>query len=426
MLPLSNGLLIPVLMILVVTAAGVLVFLAIQLRRRAQSSRKFVELLAARIEDEQRNHESERHTGEQGDLEEAVERAAVFLLERATKAQRENEAVLSILSQINDGIIVTDHEGIIRFVNRTQLDRLRLREDWVVGRSLIEVTRDHEVYELVRTCLSTGLEQKAFVESEPGRRFVYVSTRPYGATGGCAIVFQDRTELRRLEKVRRDFVANISHELRTPLTTLKLLSETLVSGGVDDADLRADYSSRIEIEVDRLAQMVTELGELSLIESGQVRLELAPVSIGALISDAVDRLQTQAARAELTLDVVVPDGLPEPQGDLRRLEQVLVNLLHNAIKFSPAGGTIHVRAEETNGVIALSVEDNGVGIPEDDLDRIFERFYKADKSRSSTGTGMGLAIARHVIDLHCGRIWAESTEGRGSRFTFTLPLDPGR
>lgn len=417
-----DGMLVNVLVVLVAIAAGVSVYLAVRLHRCRQGCREIVSLLDAGTE-EQRYTRSERLAGEHRRVLEACDRALAALRERASLAEKDREATVSLLSRVNDGILVTDSSGVIRLANRAQLDRLRLAEDHVLGRSLIEVTRDHEVYELVRKCLASGLEQRSLIEAEPGRRFVYVTVTPYRDGEGCAIVFQDRTELRRLEKVRRDFVANISHELRTPLTTLKLLSETLSSEGVDDAGLRADYSARIEVEVDRLSQMVTELGELSLIESGQVRLDLERVSISMLVSQAVDRLQAQASRSGLTLNVVVPEDLPAPQGDARRLEQVLVNLLHNAIKFTSSGGTVRVQAEEVDGVVVLSVEDDGVGIPEEDVERIFERFYKADKSRSSGGTGMGLAIARHIIDLHGGRIWAESTEGRGSRFIFTLPLD---
>jgi two-component system phosphate regulon sensor histidine kinase PhoR len=228
--------------------------------------------------------------------------------------------------------------------------------------------------------------------------------------------------VRRLERVRREFVANISHELRTPLATLKLLSETLVMDGGEDPAIVKDYLGRIEVEVDRLSQMVDELGALSLIETGQVTLEREPVNIDALVRRAAERLDAQAARSGLTVSVDLYDDLPQPPGDVHRLEQVLVNLLHNAIKFTPPGGRICVSATGVDGAVKVSVQDTGMGIAEDDLDRIFERFYKGDKSRSSTGTGLGLAIARHIVELHGGRIWAESVEGRGATLSFTLPL----
>jgi two-component system phosphate regulon sensor histidine kinase PhoR len=168
--------------------------------------------------------------------------------------------------------------------------------------------------------------------------------------------------------------------------------------------------------------MVDELGALSLIESGQVVLARETIHIDALVRRAVERLEAQASRSGLTVTVDVPKDLPQPRGDEHRLEQVLVNLLHNAIKFTPAGGRIRVFASCADGAVKVSVQDTGVGIAEDDLDRIFERFYKSDKSRSGTGTGLGLAIARHIVELHGGRIWAVSTEGKGATLSFTLPL----
>jgi two-component system phosphate regulon sensor histidine kinase PhoR len=174
--------------------------------------------------------------------------------------------------------------------------------------------------------------------------------------------------------------------------------------------------------VDALTQMATELLELSRIESGQVPLELRPVSAGNLIASAAERMRTQAERAGLSLRVTRP---PEPclvQADLPRLEQVLVNLVHNAIKFTPPGGEVSLSARLEGQVVCFTVQDTGAGIPADDLERIFERFYKADRARSSGGTGLGLSISRHLVEAHGGRIWAESVEGRGSQFHFTLPL----
>lgn len=349
--------------------------------------------------------------------------ASKVLRDGLARASRENEV---ILSRVADGVIVMDAGGAVRSVNRAQAERLKLSETDIMGRSLIEVLRDHEVYEVARRCLVSGVEERALVETEPGKRFMQVSATPLGRNGGCVIVLQDRTELRRLERVRRDFVSNISHELRTPLATLRLLSETLSLDGADDPALLKDYLGRMEVEVDRLAQMVDELAELSRIETGQIALDRELLAIGPLARRAVERLESQAARAGVTVRVELPDAPVEAYGDGRRLEQVLVNLLHNAIKFTAPGGTIRVSCKNGDGVVVLAVEDTGIGIPQADLDRIFERFYKVDKSRSSKGTGLGLAIARHIIELHGGRIWAESVEGRGSTFSFTLPVAPRR
>jgi two-component system phosphate regulon sensor histidine kinase PhoR len=344
--------------------------------------------------------------------------ASQALRDSLSRVSRENEA---ILSRVSDGVMVTDDRGVVRSVNQSQAERLKLSPAEIVGRSLIEVLRDHEVYEVARRCLLSGVEERALVETGPGKRFMQVSATPLGQHSGCVIVLQDRTEVRRLERVRRDFVSNISHELRTPLATLKLLSETLSLEAGDDPALLKDYLGRIEVEVDRLAQMVDELGELSHIETGQVTLDRTAVDLGALARRAAERLESQADRAGLRLTADAPDAPVIAYGDERRLEQVLVNLVHNAIKFTPPGGTIRVSCTQGDGVAVLAVEDSGIGIPAGDLERIFERFYKVDRSRSSQGTGLGLAIARHIVELHGGRIWAESVEGRGAKFSFTLP-----
>jgi two-component system phosphate regulon sensor histidine kinase PhoR len=232
---------------------------------------------------------------------------------------------------------------------------------------------------------------------------------------------QDLTRLRRLETVRRDFISNVSHELRTPLASLKALTETLRDGALDDPQAAPRFLNRIETEVDALTQMAQELLELSRIESGQVILNPATVPVERLLHTSVERMHLQAERAVLNLAINIPENLPLVKADEGRLEQVLVNLIHNAIKFSPPGGTISLGAAAEGRLVRFFVQDSGVGIPEDDLERIFERFYKTDRARSSGGTGLGLSIARHIVEAHGGRIWAESREGQGSTFYFTIP-----
>ncbi|MFW6056959.1 MAG: sensor histidine kinase [Chloroflexota bacterium] len=337
-------------------------------------------------------------------------------------AADERDWLVSVLSAMRDSVVVTDRDGVVLLANRALLQRVHVSESRAVGRLFIEVVRDHEANEVVRRCLATGVEQREIVETEPGRSYVNVTATPLRHRGGCVVVLQDVTELRRLEKVRRDFVANVSHELRTPLASLKLLAETIGSGAADDPSILKDYMGRIEVEVDRLAQMVDELGELSLIETGQVALDREPVKIEAMVTRSIERLEAQAVRAGISLELDIAADLPQPLADERRLEQVLVNLLHNAIKFTPPGGRVSVSAESDDHNVTITITDTGIGIAEDDLPRIFERFYKADKSRSNRGTGLGLAIARHVIEAHGGTIRAKSREGSGSVFVFNLPL----
>ncbi|MHB0870287.1 MAG: sensor histidine kinase, partial [Chloroflexota bacterium] len=260
-------------------------------------------------------------------------------------------------------------------------------------------------------------------EVGPSRKFLRIVATPLrrGQEGALALL-QDLTEIRRMETVRRDFVANVSHELRTPLASLKALVETLEEGASAEPEVARDFLSKMHVEVDGLAQMVTELLELSRIESSRVALSFEPEELEPLVRGAADRLAAQADRASLKLSVQLPADLPRVAANRERIQQVLVNLIHNAIKFTPAGGEIVVGALRRGDQVHIWVADTGVGITPDALPRIFERFYKADRSRSGGGTGLGLAIARHVVEAHGGRIWAESIEGKGSTFTLSLPV----
>jgi two-component system, OmpR family, phosphate regulon sensor histidine kinase PhoR len=239
-------------------------------------------------------------------------------------------------------------------------------------------------------------------------------------------LMQDLSHLHRLETVRRDFISNLSHELRTPLASIKALVDTLRDGAIEDPPAAEHFLERMEVEVDEMTQMVQELLELSRIESGQAPLRLFPTAITALVEPVMARLHTQAERANLTLNLVLTSELPEVMVDADRVRTVILNLVHNAIKFTPAGGYVTVSARTVPDTIAdavvISVADTGVGIPTEDVPRIFERFYKADRARSGGGTGLGLAIAKHTVQAHNGQIWVESTEDVGSTFSFTLPL----
>jgi two-component system phosphate regulon sensor histidine kinase PhoR len=241
--------------------------------------------------------------------------------------------------------------------------------------------------------------------------------------GQYLLLFQDLTRLRRLETVRRDFISNISHELRTPLASLKALTETLQGGALDDRPAAMRFLDRMVTELDALTHMVSELLELTRIESGQVPLEFQSVSPKELLEKALFRLGVQAERAQVHIELDCPENLPNVIADPPRLGQALVNLLHNAIKFTPEEGEISLSAKLENYSVIFSIKDTGIGIPVDDLPRIFERFYKADRARASGGTGLGLAITRHIVEAHGGRIWATSIEGRGSKFSFSIPIE---
>jgi len=335
--------------------------------------------------------------------------------------ETERSRLAAILDQLTDGVLIADEAGRILLANPAA-EKLLGEGSGLSGRSVTVALRHHQLVEAWRKCQQLGEMQVETVELPTSRQFIQIVAIPDRQTGGSLLVVQDLTRIRRLETVRRDFISNVSHELRTPLASLKALTETLQEGALEDPPAARRFLGRIQTEVDALTQMATELLELSRIESGQVPLELKVVSPSRLIQSAAERMKMQAERSGLNLHVDCPPDLPKIRADLPRLEQVLVNLIHNAVKFTPPGGEITLTAAPQGGFICFLVHDTGVGIPGDDLPRIFERFYRVDRSRTGGGTGLGLSISRHLVEAHGGRIWAESLESRGSTFFFTIPL----
>jgi two-component system phosphate regulon sensor histidine kinase PhoR len=326
----------------------------------------------------------------------------------------------AILDQLTDGVLIADPAGRVQFANPAAE---RLMREEPIGRSVAETLRHHQLIQAWQRSQDSGEMQIESVELPASRQFLQLIVIPDRySRGGSLLLIQDLTRLRRLETVRRDFVSNLSHELRTPLASLKALTETLQDGALEDPPAARHFLDQMMTEVDALTQMVAELLELSRVESGQVTLDLKPVSAFDLLSSASKRMSLQAERAGLALRVDCPPELPKVRADAARLEQVLVNLIHNAVKFTRPGGEVALLAESTDGAVCFVVRDSGVGISSDDLSRIFERFYKSDRSRSGGGTGLGLSIARHIVEAHGGRIWAESREGEGSTIFFTIPL----
>jgi two-component system phosphate regulon sensor histidine kinase PhoR len=239
---------------------------------------------------------------------------------------------------------------------------------------------------------------------------------------GYLIILQNLTRIHRLETIRRDFISNISHELRTPLASLRAVTETLQDGAIDDPPAARRFLRHIASEVSAMTQLVGELLELSRIESGKAPVKRQATSVTELVCTPVERLFPQAERNGLTLRFELPQELPLVHVDAERVQLVITNLVHNALKFTPAGGEIVVSAVTRGANVLISVQDTGIGIPEDEQARIFERFYKADRARSGGGTGLGLAIAKHIVHVHGGEIWVESQLNSGSTFTFTLPI----
>ena len=363
-------------------------------------------------------------TIEIGDVGRAFNAMTADLRRLVAEIERARLRLESVLSSLSDGVVITDAAGTVVRLNAAAVRHLDAQPDEAVGQPFVVVCRDHELAGLLRLALATGQAGAATVEYGIGRRVLDASAQAIdGARERLGlVVLRDVTELRRLEQVRREFVSNVSHELRTPLASIRALVETLETGAVDDPAMAADFFARIVGEVDRLAALVDELLDLARLESGRVALRVEEIAAADLIGRGVERLAPQIERARLELVVQVPPDLPPVQADRPRIEQVLLNLIHNAIKFTPPGGRITVSAVPAGDVLRVEVADTGIGISADELPRIFERFYKTDKARRSGGTGLGLAIAKHIVQAHGGTIWAESVPDQGATFFFTLPL----
>lgn len=357
-----------------------------------------------------------------GQLGHAFNRMAVELQERMDAVGEERRLLATVLSRMADGAVITDGAERVQLINPAAAGLLDTTESEAVGRPFAQVARHHRLIDLWRRSNERGEEMEETIEMYRQDVFLRAIVTPLDDEGteGSLTILQDLTRVRRLETVRRDFVSNLSHELRTPLASLKALVETLRAGALEDPKAAGRFLNSVETEVDALTQMVQELLDLSRVESGQVPLNLVPADVREVLSRPAERLRPQAERAGLTLSVELPPDPPRVLADVERMQQVVINLLHNAIKFTPPGGRVNISAEAAGDEMIMSVRDTGVGIAAENLDRIFERFYKADRARSGGGTGLGLAIAKHIVQAHGGRIWAESMEGAGSSFYFSL------
>ncbi|MGZ9585940.1 cell wall metabolism sensor histidine kinase WalK [Paenibacillus marinisediminis] len=370
-----------------------------------------------------------------GQLSEAFNNMTKRLQEALSMNEEEKEKLTSILTNMSDGVIASDDQGHIIVMNRRAGLMLGVKgQDWE-GRdmtALLNITAEELKERMQDKINGMLLPLSSRVDGEEGHdtilrvTFTPIHRRGEGITG-TIVVLQDVTEQEKLDQSRREFVANVSHELRTPLTTIKSYVEALDDGALEEPQLASRFVGVIQNETERMIRLVTDLLQLSRLDSKQAKLRMQPIDVVELLEEVKDRFSFQFRSKQIYADVTVDPQLPMVVMDRDQIDQVLDNLVSNAVKYTPEQGVIELSAvlTEDRKHVAITVQDNGMGIPKQDLERIFERFYRVDKARSRSmgGTGLGLSIAREMVNVHGGSIHIESEWNEGTCVTFTLPID---
>jgi len=363
--------------------------------------------------------------GEIGRLARAIARMKESLTEKISEIEEEQRFLLSVLGGMREGLLLVGPDRRIRLANEAFRQVFGLPFD-PTGRMLAEVIRDPNVLRDLESARSEDREvRSSLVEAVSGRSFE-IRVTPLPARGGgtrdALFLFLDVTRLEALESVRQEFVANVSHELRTPLTSIKAFVETLLEGRLQDPENSLKFLGIVQKHADRMDALIDDLTDLSLIETGAITLQLRPVDLNDLAHEVAANLEPHSRRSQVELRVEIPEGF-EVRADRRRLEQILVNLIENGIKFNKPGGSVTVSASTVDARPVVVVEDTGVGIPADSAEQVFHRFYRVDKARSKDlgGTGLGLSIVKHLMRLHGGQVRLESELGHGARFHLEFP-----
>jgi len=367
-------------------------------------------------------------------LSKAIGEMGAQLKNKIGEISKEKDYLQTILKGMMEGVLVVDGRGRILMVNDALRHLLSLSSD-VSDKMPLEIIRNAALEGAIRKAIQDGENIALELDlSKPVEKTIEVNVvsilpskrkmdEDREGIRGAIAVFHDITRLKQLEKIRQDFVANVSHELRTPLTTIKGYAETLLEGALKE-DQAFQFVQVIKRHTDRLTKIVEDLLMLSRIETKEFQLKMEAIPLRDFIDDVVEFVKEPAERKKISLSRnEIPSSLAV-QADRSYLEQILINLLENSIKYTPEGGKVIISAVEKDSKdIQFSIEDNGIGIPKEDLSRIFERFYRVDKGRSKElgGTGLGLSIVKHLVQAHGGRVWVESQPGKGSTFYFTLP-----
>jgi len=345
---------------------------------------------------------------------------------RAEELERQNSQIQTVLESMIEGVIVLGADTRILSINTSVEEIFGIQKKEAQGRFFLEAIPNNDIAEII----DNVLKEAKFISRElslvwPVEKNFQINASPIlenGLTKGCLIVIHDITEIRKLERVRSDFVANVSHEIKTPLTSIKGFVETLLEGALEDKENSRHFLRIIRDHADRLDVLVNDLLDLSYLESQEATVEKAGVNLKALADEVLAGFKSQLKKKVIEAKNELPADLAA-KADKDKIGQVFTNLIDNAIKFNRQGGTVRLYGEDSGDRVKIVVEDSGVGIPPKDIPRIFERFYRVDKARSRElgGTGLGLSIVKHIVELHHGSLGVESTEGLGSKFWFTLP-----
>ena len=364
-----------------------------------------------------------------GDLSEAINHMSEQIKLRIDEVIINKSRLEAVLTSMSEGVMAVDLKSTVLFINQSLKEFLQVSEK-IAGRKPLEIIRNIEIQEIADEALHVkqGILSREISVLIPEEKILLIHATPIkhkGIVDGAVLVFHDITELRRLSKIRQDFVANVSHELRTPISSIKGYSETLLEGALDDKENAREFLTIIHSEAERLASLIADILNLSKIESGKFIMELKSCRIDAIIMQVFSRLKKQARKKKIILDMQIPSDCPKILADERKLSQVVLNLIDNAIKYTPEGGKgkVTIASQNKGSYIQINISDTGIGIPEKDLPRIFERFYRVNKAHSKElgGTGLGLSIVKHIIQAHQGEVFVNSVLGQGSTFSFTIP-----
>ncbi|MDP2921857.1 MAG: ATP-binding protein [Candidatus Omnitrophota bacterium] len=364
---------------------------------------------------------------ELGELASVLNKMAENLEDKIGEIEVKNQHLMAILESMVEGIVVVDKASRIISVNPTVEKIFNTSKNNLEGRVFLEAIRNNDLFGIINGVLKKG----EFASRElnlmwPVQKIFQINASPVfekGIISGCLLVIHDMTEIRKLETMRRDFVANVSHELKTPLTSIKGFIETLIEGAIDDKENNRHFLNIIQEHAQRLNQLVEDLLSLSHLESKDIALEKSIFNLHQLADNIISSFKVLSEKKNVEIKNEIPQEFLI-RADKDRMEQVFTNLIDNAIKFNKEKGGVKVYGREEGKDMKIAIEDSGIGIPEKDIPRIFERFYRVDKARSRElgGTGLGLSIVKHIVELHGGNVGVESVEGLGSKFWFTLPM----